>query len=214
MTAGRQDLRSEWQRLTEMERPFWLLGDRVAGVDEVGRGPLAGPVVAAAVVLKPSAPIFGVDDSKKLTPRQRLRLYHSICELALDVGVGMVGPRTIERVNILRASRLAMERALRQLRQPPGVLLTDAMRIGGPWQEVPLVHGDGISASIAAASIVAKVVRDHYMAVLAEQFPLYGFSQHKGYPTEFHRAMLLAYGPSPVHRLSFLRKILSRDAIG
>ncbi|MCY0909072.1 MAG: ribonuclease HII, partial [Sulfobacillus thermotolerans] len=141
-------------------------------------------------------------------------LYHEIVRCAEDVGVGMVGVRTIERINILQASRLAMMRAIGHLRRVPDVLLTDAMRIGGPWQEIPIVHGDALSASIAAASIVAKVVRDRYMEALAEQFPVYGFAQHKGYPTTYHREMLKHYGPSPVHRVTFLKKILSHDAIG
>ncbi|POB09160.1 ribonuclease HII [Sulfobacillus sp. hq2] len=204
-----------WEQLTHYERAVWQQPyQRIGGVDEVGRGPLAGPVVAAAVILRADTPIWGVDDSKKLTARQRLHLYHEIVRCAEDVGVGMVGVRTIERINILQASRLAMMRAIGHLRRVPDVLLTDAMRIGGPWQEIPIVHGDALSASIAAASIVAKVVRDRYMEALAEQFPVYGFAQHKGYPTTYHREMLKHYGPSPVHRVTFLKKILSHDAIG
>ncbi len=189
--------------LSRFERPHWAHHRVVAGVDEVGRGPLAGPVVAAAVILDPSRPVLGVQDSKLLTTHQRSRLYPVIVDQALSVGVGMVGPRTIERVNILEASRLAMHRALKALSLMPDAVLTDAMTLGGQWSEESLVHGDRLSVSIGAASIIAKVIRDRYMQLLSAIYPEYGFSQHKGYPTAQHRAILAQLGPTPCHRSTF-----------
>ena len=156
-----------WIEKTHWEKEFWDKGWSVAGTDEAGRGPLAGPVVAAAVVLNPQRQILGVDDSKRLSVSTREHLYEEICRQAWAIGVGVVGPRTIEKINILEASRMAMIRALSYLNGVPRVVLTDAMAIGGPWDEYPLIHGDQISASIGAASIIAKVVRDRYMTVLA-----------------------------------------------
>ncbi len=199
-----------WDRKILWEQKFWGKGWSVAGIDEVGRGPLAGPVVAAAVVLDPELQILGIDDSKRLSASNREHLYKQICFHARSIGVGIVGPRTIEQINILEASRLAMIRALTYLRESPRVVLTDAMAIGGPWDEYPLIHGDQISVSIGAASIVAKVVRDRYMAVLAHQYPEYGFEKHKGYPTPYHRTMIWQYGPCEAHRRTFLSKILAR----
>lgn len=190
--------------LWQWEQTGWVKGAVVAGVDEVGRGPLAGPVVAAAVILIPDRPIPGLGDSKELSPRQREQVFPLILEAAQSIGVGAVGPRTIEAINILEASRLAMRRALGHLSRRPDLLLTDAMKIGGPWQEVALLHGDARSASIAAASIVAKVVRDRYMKELALQYPAYGFEHHKGYPTRMHKAALMRFGPCPAHRRTFL----------
>ncbi|MCL4493308.1 MAG: ribonuclease HII [Firmicutes bacterium] len=199
-----------WIEKTHWEKEFWDKGWSVAGTDEAGRGPLAGPVVAAAVVLNPQRQILGVDDSKRLSVSTREHLYEEICRQAWAIGVGVVGPRTIEKINILEASRMAMIRALSYLNGVPRVVLTDAMAIGGPWDEYPLIHGDQISASIGAASIIAKVVRDRYMTVLARQYPAYGFERHKGYPTPYHRAMIVKYGPCAAHRRTFLGKILPR----
>lgn len=193
-----------WERLTRLESGFWAEGKMVAGVDEAGRGPLAGPVVAAAVILHPDRPVYGVNDSKVLTDRRRRELFVRIVESAVAVGVGMVGPRTIERINILEATRLAMRRALGGLGRVPDVLLSDAVALGGPWHELALVRGDSLSASIGAASIVAKVVRDRYMEELAGQFPDYGFDRHKGYPTRGHRELLARLGATPAHRATFL----------
>lgn len=200
-TKDEQEL---WEEMTIFEQPYWAEGLSVAGVDEVGRGPLAGPVVAAVVLLDPGRPIYGVRDSKQLSEKKRRMLYPLIVERAKAVAVGMVGPRTIEVINILEASRWAMKRALARLNTVPEVLLTDAIRIDGPWQEKAIVHGDRLSASVAAASIVAKVVRDRYMGELAGQYPEYGFDQHKGYPTRLHRAALDRHGPCPAHRTTFL----------
>ncbi len=192
-----------WQTLSQIEQSHWDRQRLVAGVDEVGRGPLAGPVVAAAVILDPSSPILGVHDSKLLSAHQRASLYPEILSRALSVGVGMVGPRTIERINILEASRQAMQRALSALSVVPDVVLTDAMRVHGDWRVEALVHGDRLSVSIGAASIVAKVIRDRYMDALDATYPDYGFSQHKGYPTLQHRAILAQMGPTPCHRATF-----------
>lgn len=197
-----------WDSLTIFEDIFWQQGLLVAGTDEVGRGPLAGPVVAAAVILDPSRPIVGLDDSKKLSLSRRLELFEQIEAVAHGVGVGAAGPRTIERINIFHAARLAMRRAIHRLAQQPSVVLSDAMPIpGAPHHTVALIRGDQRSASIAAASIVAKVVRDRYMEALAEQYPGYGFDEHRGYPTPQHREAILSLGVSRAHRTTFLSKI-------
>lgn len=194
-----------WTELNIFEEIFRSQGLTVAGTDEVGRGPLAGPVVAAAVILNPYFPIEGLDDSKRLSAARRLALFQVIQETALAVGVGACGPRTIERINILEASRLAMRRAVRRLIPMPDLVLTDAMALpDAPYHFVSLIRGDQRSASVAAASIVAKVVRDRYMEALSDQFPGYGFDQHKGYATPTHRAALAELGPCPAHRASFL----------
>ena len=194
-----------WEKFTVYEKIFQSQGLIVAGTDEVGRGPLAGPVMAAAVILDLREPLDGLDDSKRLTEKQRFVLYQQICERSPFVGVGAVGPRTIERINILEAARLAMRRAVSGLAITPQVVLSDAMRLpGAPYYTVDLIRGDQRSASVAAASVVAKVVRDRYMEELSLDFPQYGFSQHKGYPTPAHREALIAFGRSPAHRATFL----------
>jgi ribonuclease HII len=197
-----------WDVLTIFEDVFWQQGLLVAGTDEVGRGPLAGPVVAAAVVLDPARPIEGLDDSKKLSVSRRLELFELIEADAWAIGVGAAGPRTIERINIFQAARLAMRRAIHRLPGQPDVVLSDAMPIpGSRHHTVALIRGDQRSASIAAASIVAKVVRDRYMEALAEQYPGYGFEEHRGYPTPRHRQAILALGASRAHRTTFLNKV-------
>ncbi|MHB1953080.1 MAG: ribonuclease HII [Sulfobacillus sp.] len=197
------DYQALWHELSQLESPYWQAQRLVAGVDEVGRGPLAGPVVAAAVVLNPHKPIWGIKDSKLLTERQRNRLYPEIINGSLSIGVGMVGPRTIERINIYQASKLAMTRSISALGLVPDVVLSDAVPLNGPWIVHAIVHGDALSVSIGAASIVAKVIRDRYMAALDVAYPQYGLAQHKGYPTASHRAMLQLHGPSPCHRRTF-----------
>lgn len=197
------ELWQSWYTLSRFEEPYWDCNQLVAGVDEVGRGPLAGPVVAAAVILNPSVPLLGIRDSKLLTPRQRAGLFPEILYHALGIGVGMVGPRTIERVNILEASRQAMQQALAALPRVPDVVLTDAMMVRGVWEVKSVIHGDRLSVSIGAASIVAKVIRDRYMDALDGIYPGYGFSQHRGYPTLQHRAVLAQRGPTPCHRATF-----------
>ncbi|NDY42583.1 ribonuclease HII [Dissulfurirhabdus thermomarina] len=178
--------------------------DPVAGVDEVGRGCLAGPVVAAAVILPPGIELPGVRDSKTLPPGARRRLDAEIRSAALGVALGQAGPEEIDRMNILRASLLAMARAVEALRPRPRALLVDGNQ-GVPCAlpQKTLVGGDGRSLSIAAASIVAKVHRDRLMEEWDRRFPCYNFAGHKGYATREHRAALRRHGPCPIHRRSF-----------
>ncbi|MBI4242282.1 MAG: ribonuclease HII [Candidatus Rokubacteria bacterium] len=187
------------------ERDAWRAGlGRVAGVDEAGRGPLAGPVVAAAVVLHPLRRIKGLQDSKLLTPAQRDALFARILNSAVAVGVGCVDPETIDRINILEATRRAMHEAIAQLPFAPELVLTDAVRLASlPCPQKNLIRGDRRSASIAAASIVAKVTRDRLMAEYDRHFPEYGFARHKGYATPAHRAALVKHGPCQLHRRTF-----------
>jgi ribonuclease HII len=191
--------------LYAQERGAWARGLWVAGVDEVGRGPLAGPVVAAAVILDPTAPIDGLRDSKLLTGRQRRRLAREIRAHALAFAVGRVGPRQIDVVNVLQATWTAMRDALARLHLPPGLILVDGnLRIPGvTCTQRAIVAGDRRSASVAAASILAKVVRDAFMARAHRRYPAYGFRQHKGYATAAHLEALARLGPCPLHRRSF-----------
>ncbi len=176
----------------------------VAGVDEVGRGCLAGPVVAAAVVLEPGTRISGVDDSKRLTRASREELDAVIRARAMVVAVALVDAATIDRVNVLEATRRAMGRALAALGVEPELVLTDFVKLEGlRCPQRNLVRGDQRSATVAAASIIAKVARDRMMAEADREYPQYGFGRHKGYPTADHRAALLAHGPCPLHRRSF-----------
>lgn len=203
---------SRWRMLTEFDAalcpsPGWL-----AGVDEAGRGPLAGPVVAAAVVLADDAWLPGVDDSKRVPPRLREALCDRIVQAARAVGVAMVAPAAIDAQNILRATETAMRLALARLPRVD-VCISDAVALAGPWQLWALARADGRSASVAAASIVAKVMRDRYMEALDAQYPAYGFARHKGYGTAEHWAALQRWGPCPAHRLSFLRRLAAGEAI-
>jgi ribonuclease HII len=176
----------------------------VAGVDEAGRGPLAGPVVAAAVILAPGRMIPGLDDSKRLAPGERERLFEMIKEEATAVGVGMADPATIDRINILEATRAAMREAIEGLGVEPELVLTDFVRLPAlACVQRNLVRGDRRSATVAAASIVAKVTRDRLMETADREYPAYGFARNKGYPTPGHRSALLAHGPCPFHRRSF-----------
>lgn len=176
----------------------------VAGVDEAGRGPLAGPVVAAAVVLNPENPIRGLDDSKKLSPARREALLPEILSKARAVALAAVGPREIERINVLQASLRAMATAVGRLRFAPAHVLIDGNReIPAPLPQTPLVKGDSRCACIAAASVVAKVYRDGVMARMDARFPRYGFDRHKGYPTREHLAALERHGPCRIHRRTF-----------
>lgn len=177
---------------------------RVAGVDEAGRGPLAGPVVAAAVILEAGTRIRGVDDSKRLTPDERKALDAVIRGRAVAIGVGIMDNQTIDRVNILEATRRAMRLALNALGPQPELVLTDFVFLDGlTCPQRNLVDGDQRSATVAAASIIAKVARDGIMEEADREYPQYGFGQHKGYATLTHRAALMAHGPCPLHRLSF-----------
>lgn len=177
---------------------------RIAGVDEAGRGPLAGPVVAAAVILPVRCRLIGVDDSKQLSASERDRLYAAIMDRAVGVGVGSSTAEEIDRINILEATKLAMRRALGELSPAPDYVLIDAVSLTGVLMPVrPIIKGDALSLSIAAASIVAKVTRDRLMAQFHETYPQYNFLSHKGYGTEEHLARLTEYGPSPIHRRTF-----------
>jgi ribonuclease HII len=176
----------------------------LAGVDEAGRGPLAGPVVAAAVILPPSVTIEGVRDSKKVPEQEREQLFWKILSSAVDFGVGAVGPDEIDRINILEATRIAMLRAIGDLSLPPELVLIDAVHLPSlETKYLSIIKGDAQSASIAAASIVAKVTRDKLMVKYHALYPQYGFDRHKGYGTRAHLRKLEEHGPCPLHRKSF-----------
>jgi ribonuclease HII len=187
------------------ESAAWRRGiTRLAGVDEAGRGPLAGPVVAAAVVLPPGERITGVDDSKRLLPEERERLFDAIRGRAIGVAVAVVDHVTIDRINILQATRLAMGQALAALDVEPELVLTDFVAVPGlRCPQRNLVEGDRRSASVAAASIIAKVTRDRIMEEADREYPVYGFRRHKGYATPEHRMALEQHGPCALHRRTF-----------
>lgn len=191
------------------ERAAWAEGfSPVAGTDEAGRGPLAGPVFAAAVILPPEIDIPGLNDSKKLTEAKREALFPVITEKALAYAIAEASVEEIEELNILHAAQLAMRRAVEALPIKPGILLIDGNYSDGfGLPEKTIVKGDSLSASIAAASILAKVARDRKMIEYAKEYPDYGFEKHKGYPTEAHYAAIREHGVTPIHRLSFLKKI-------
>ncbi len=183
----------------------------IAGVDEAGRGPLAGPVVAAAVVLDLRHPIPEVNDSKKLSPAKRERLFTTITNQALAYSTAIVDHKSIDEINILNASKRAMTLALRQLSLSIDMALTDALQLNDFSYPIhPIIKGDSKSASIAAASIIAKVTRDRLMQEYHKTYPLYNFSKHKGYPTKEHLTLLKQLGPSPIHRKTFspVKKLL------
>jgi ribonuclease HII len=187
------------------EAQAWRSGtSRIAGLDEAGRGPLAGPVVAAAVIIHPERRIRRLADSKILPPERREGLFVEIRERAIAVGVGIVDHVTIDRVNILEATRLAMRQALVALAVEPEMIITDFVALSGlPWPQRNLIDGDARCASVAAASIIAKVTRDRLMEAADAAYPDYGFRQHKGYATPEHLAALDRHGPCPLHRRSF-----------
>lgn len=193
----------------QIEKSFFEKGVRViCGVDEAGRGPLAGPVCAAAVILPAGLVIDGLNDSKKLSDKRRRELFPIIKASAIAYGIAFATEAEIDELNILQATFLAMERAMKQLSVTPDVALIDGNRakdFGIPAETV--VHGDSLSASIAAASILAKVTRDDYMLEMAQQYPQYGFDVHKGYGTRAHCEAILANGPCPIHRTTFLKKL-------
>ena len=188
---------------------------RVAGVDEVGRGCLAGPVVAAAVILPPDFVLPGLDDSKRLDEPSRDRIDREVRRHAVAIGVGVVEAPQIDERNILRASLQAMRQAVDALAPPPDALLVDAVTIPGVRRpQLPIVHGDALCASIAAASVVAKVYRDGLLRDLSRRYPVYGFERHKGYGTAEHWEALRLYGPCPEHRLSFDGVVLGAGGAG
>jgi ribonuclease HII len=189
----------------EVEAELWEAGYTViAGIDEAGRGALAGPVVAAAVVLPPQTLVRGVDDSKRLSPAERERLFHQIIQVAAGIGVGTIDARTIEAVNIRQATLLAMEAAMRALPHAAEFLLVDGCDlVPSALPQRAFVRGDQTVGSIAAASIVAKVMRDRFMVRLDGRFPGYGFAQHKGYGTTAHRRAIQQLGSCAIHRKTF-----------
>lgn len=179
----------------------------ICGIDEAGRGPLAGPVAAAAVILPNDCMIEGLDDSKKLTEKKREALYDVICREAVAYAVAMVDHQTIDEINILEATFVAMRQAVEQLPVQPDFALVDGNRSKGlPIPFACVVGGDAISPSIAAASVLAKVTRDRYMVEMDEKYPVYGFARHKGYGSKAHYEALLEHGPCPIHRKTFLKK--------
>ena len=196
------------QDMWKIEQSHFDQGIRIiCGVDEAGRGPLAGPVCAAAVILPPNEEIPGLNDSKKLSDKKRRELYPIIKQKAIAYGIAFADHKEIDEINILQATYLAMERAINQLSVKPELALIDGNRakdFGIPVETV--VHGDSLSASIAAASVLAKVTRDDYMLEMAEAYPGYAFEIHKGYGTKAHYAALTELGASPIHRMTFLKK--------
>lgn len=210
-------IQKQKDKLKEMmvyEKALWADGKvYIAGVDEVGRGPLAGPVVTAAVILPPDFDVLGVDDSKKLTPKKREELYDQILDAALCVALGRVEPARIDEINILEATKEAMVMAINNLstnpiageKIKPNHILIDALTLKNiNIPQKGIIHGDAVSVSIAAASIIAKVTRDREMIKMAEIYPGYAFESNKGYGTKAHYEGLAAFGPTPIHRKTFL----------
>ncbi len=182
----------------------------VCGIDEAGRGPLAGPVYAAAVILPTGLEIEGLNDSKKLSEKKREQLFPIICEKAIAYSIGIATEKEIDEINILNATFLAMKRAVEGLSVKPDYALVDGNRypkISNDIKEEVVVKGDAKSMSIAAASILAKVSRDRFMLEVTKEYPQYCFEQHKGYGTKLHYEKILEYGPSPIHRMTFLKKL-------
>ncbi len=197
----------------EFEHLIWSKGyANIAGIDEAGCGPLAGPVVAAAVVFPAYSYISDIRDSKKLSARQREAFFPQIIESALSFGIGIVHHQEIDRINIRQATFKAMKMALGGLKLKPGYLLIDGYELPGSiYQQEAVVDGDDHCFTIAAASVLAKVTRDRLMVDYHEQYPQYGFDRHKGYGTKLHREMIKKYGPCPIHRQTFIRKIMERS---
>jgi len=186
------------------ERKLYKEGiNLIAGVDEAGRGPLAGPVVAACVILPKGLTIKGLNDSKKITPKKREEYYQIINKKALGIGIGIINAKKIDKVNIYQATILAMQEAIAKCRVKPEHLLIDAMKLDLDIPSTSIIHGDEISLSIAAASIIAKVTRDSIMIEMDKSHPEYGFKTHKGYATKKHLANIKQYGITSEHRLSF-----------
>ncbi|MCU6696111.1 ribonuclease HII [Laedolimicola ammoniilytica] len=206
-----EKLQKERERLEAMrsfEHQYEGYG-AVCGIDEVGRGPLAGPVVAGAVILPTDCEILYLNDSKKLSEKKRELLYDEIMEKAVATGIGVISPARIDEINILQATYEAMRMAISNLKVQPSVLLNDAVTI--PLVEipqVPIIKGDAKSVSIAAASIIAKVTRDHMMVEYEEIYPGYSFASNKGYGSAQHIAALKELGPTPIHRRTFIKNIL------
>ncbi|MFH1563011.1 MAG: ribonuclease HII [Nitrospirota bacterium] len=193
------------EKLWKYEEEVFSSGyELIGGIDEVGRGPLAGPVVAAVAILPRDAKIPGINDSKKLSPLQRERLCKTISKTIIDWGIGIVDEQIIDEINILQATYLAMKKAIKSLKSKPHFLLVDGLKI--PHLDIPqkpIIKGDQLSISIAAASILAKVIRDRMMIEYDNEFPHYGFAKHKGYGTDLHIEAIKKYGVCKIHRRSF-----------
>lgn len=196
------------EKMKEYERKYASFS-YICGIDEVGRGPLAGPVVAGAVILPRECQILYLNDSKQLSEKKREELYEVIMENAVSTGLGFVSPERIDEINILQATYEAMRQAIGKLEKEPDLLLNDAVTIPGvEIRQVPIIKGDAKSVSIAAASIIAKVTRDRLMVQYDEIYPEYGFASNKGYGAAAHIEALKKYGPTPIHRRSFLKNLL------
>lgn len=197
--------------MTAYERQYAQY-EYICGIDEAGRGPYAGPVVAAAVVLPKNCQILYLNDSKQLSEAKREQLYDEIMEKAVSVGVGIVGPEVIDQINILQADYEAMRQAVHKLSVRPQVLLNDAVTIPGlQILQENIIHGDAKSLSIAAASVIAKVTRDRLMVMYDEMYPEYGFAKHKGYGSASHEEAIRKYGLCPIHRRSFTKKFQNQE---
>ena len=199
------------QELKKIEKSLYEQGLKsICGIDEAGRGPLAGPVVVASVIMKPDSMIEGVNDSKKVSEKKREVLYDQIIDEAIAWGVGIVDHKEIDRINILNATKVAVTDAIKKLKRRPDRILVDALTgidtLGIPY--TPIVKGDANCYSIAAASIIAKVTRDRIMRQWDEVYPQYGFEKHKGYGTSQHIAAIKEYGLCPIHRRSFVKNII------
>lgn len=208
-----EKLEQELMRLEQMEQyeKEYERSGIVCGIDEAGRGPLAGPVVAGAVILPEGCRILYLNDSKKLSEKRREELFSEIKEKAVSWAIGVVSPEEIDEINILKATYKAMRQAFEKLSPVPQVLLNDAVTIPGlspALVQVPIIKGDAKSVSIAAASILAKVTRDHMMAEYDKLYPEYGFAKHKGYGTAAHIAAVREHGPCPIHRRSFITRFV------
>ena len=208
MISEKEQLRLD--KMLEYERELYNKGyELICGIDEAGRGPLCGPVVAGAVILKKDAHIEGVNDSKKLSEKKREMLYDVITKEAVSWSVGIVDEKTIDKINILEATRLAMKKAVEGLNVKPDYVLVDAeKKVPIDVKYTPIIKGDALSESIAAASILAKVTRDRMIKILDEKYPEYGFAKNKGYGTKEHIEAIKKYGICDIHRKSFCKKFM------
>ncbi len=199
----------KYKKMNAFEEDFRKRGFQfIAGIDEVGRGPLAGPVVSAAVILDPNKEIIGLDDSKKLSEKKRLDLFDKIVEYCISYSYTFIGEKLIDELNILEATKVSMLKSVGKLTVKPDLLFIDAIRINTNIKQIPIVHGDARSNSIAAASIVAKVIRDEYMKKIHKEFPMYNFESNKGYGSKEHTDAIKKHGPCRYHRKSFIKNFI------
>lgn len=180
----------------------------IAGIDEAGRGPLAGPVVSACVIMPLDDIILGVDDSKKISAKKRELLYNQIIDKAIDYSISIINNETIDEINILNATKKSMLECIDKLSIKPDIVFIDAVKLDTKYEILPIIHGDALSYSIAAASIIAKVTRDRIMEEYDKEYPCYLFSKHKGYGTKQHIEKLKEFGPSPIHRKTFIKNFV------